>query len=366
MVRTENLRIAGMERLVSPKELLNEFPLSESACKTVTEGRAAVERILTGSDKRMLAIVGPCSIHDPAAGLDYASKLAEIRKRVEKDICVIMRVYFEKPRTKLGWRGLIIDPHLNGSYDIQEGLRQARSFLLAVNELGIPAGSEALDPIVPQYIADLLSWVSIGARTTESQTHREMSSGLSMPVGFKNGTDGSVDSAVNAIASSSASHSFIGIDANGQTCVLRTTGNTATHLILRGGRSGPNYHEEDIEDARSMLRNAGLPEAIVVDCSHGNSRKDYRRQSMVLESVVRQRIVGNRSILGFMLESNLKSGNQGLANPDELEYGVSITDACIDMQMTEDLLYGAQEMLQVERDPIVGKFNLPIRERVQK
>ncbi|AFG37339.1 phospho-2-dehydro-3-deoxyheptonate aldolase [Spirochaeta africana DSM 8902] len=365
MVRTENLRIAGMDKLVSPRELVAEYPLTETACDTVTRGRTEVERILSGQDDRMLAIVGPCSVHDPAAGLEYAERLAKIKDKVQDDIAVVMRVYFEKPRTKLGWRGLIIDPHLNGSYDIQEGLRQARAFLLQVNELGIPAGSEALDPIVPQYISDLLSWVSIGARTTESQTHREMASGLSMPVGFKNGTDGGIDAAVNAMASCFAPHSFIGIDEDGHTCVLRTTGNSAAHVILRGGRSGPNYHEEDVEDARAMLRTAGLPEAVVVDCSHGNSRKDHTRQSSVLESVVRQRVVGNTAIKGFMLESFLKAGNQPLSSPQELEYGLSITDKCIDIEATEELLCGAQEMLQVQRDPVVGKFHLPIRGRVQ-
>lgn len=364
MVRTENLRIAGMDELVSPRDLVAEYPLSEAACETVMQGRAAVENIVAGRDSRMLAIVGPCSVHDPKAGLEYARRLAKIKDAVADDICVVMRVYFEKPRTKLGWRGLIIDPHLNGSYDIQEGLRQARQFLLQVNELGLPAGSEALDPIVPQYIADLLSWVSIGARTTESQTHREMASGLSMPVGFKNGTDGGIDSAVNAMASCFAPHSFIGIDDDGKTCVLRTTGNSASHVILRGGRSGPNYHEEDVEDARRLLKAAGLPEAVVVDCSHGNSRKDHTRQSMVLESVVRQRVVGNESLKGFMLESFLQPGNQPLKDASELQYGLSITDACIDIEQTEDLLRGAQEMLQVRRDPVVGKFHLPIRERI--
>ncbi|MFW6363782.1 MAG: 3-deoxy-7-phosphoheptulonate synthase, partial [Spirochaeta sp.] len=319
---------------------------------------------LSGHDSRMLAIVGPCSVHDPEAGLEYAQRLAGIKEAVKDDICIVMRVYFEKPRTKLGWRGLIIDPHLNGSYDIQEGLRRARSLLLQVNELGLPAGSEMLDPIVPQYIADLLSWVSIGARTTESQTHREMASGVSMPVGFKNGTDGGIDSAVNAMASCFAPHSFIGIDEAGRTCVLRTTGNSSSHVILRGGRSGPNYHEEDIEDARSLLRAAGLPEAVVVDCSHGNSRKDHMRQSMVLESVVRQRVVGNAAIKGFMLESFLKPGCQTLGDPAELEYGLSITDKCIDINTTEELLRGAQEMLQVQQDPVIGKFHLPIQGRL--
>ncbi|THB63559.1 MAG: 3-deoxy-7-phosphoheptulonate synthase [Spirochaetaceae bacterium] len=363
MIRTENLRIAEMERLIAPRELLSEYPMSEAACETVTRGRMEVENIISGRDERMLAIVGPCSIHDTAAGLDYAAKLVEIAKSVSDEICVVMRVYFEKPRTKLGWRGLVIDPHLNGSYDIQEGLRRARSFLLKVNEMGLPAGSEVLDPIVPQYIADLLSWASIGARTTESQTHREMASGLSMPVGFKNGTDGGVEVAVNAMASCYAPHSFIGIDEAGQTCVVRTTGNSSSHVILRGGRSGPNYHEEEIEDARKMLSSAGLPEAIVVDCSHANSRKDHSRQGMVLESVVRQRVVGNTTIKGFMLESNIVAGRQELQAPDEMEYGQSITDACIDIQTTSDLLRGAQSMLQVKRDPVIGKFHLPIQGR---
>ncbi len=361
MIRTENLRIAGMDPLVSPRVLMQEFPLSDSAGKTVQEGRATVEDIIAGRDDRMLAVVGPCSIHDMQAGEEYARRLAAIREKVAEKIFIVMRVYFEKPRTKLGWRGLVIDPHLNGSYDIQEGLRSARSFLLMVNELGLPAGSEVLDPIVPQYIADLLSWASIGARTTESQTHREMASGLSMPVGFKNGTDGNVENAINAMASCNAPHSFIGIDDSGQTCVVRTTGNSASHVILRGGRPGPNYHEEHIEDARTLLLAAGLSDAIVVDCSHSNSRKDHRRQAMVVESVVRQRVVGNTSIRGFMLESNINEGRQDVS--DSMKYGVSITDSCIDLDTTEDLLLGAYEMLKVERDPSLNSFRLPVRNR---
>jgi 3-deoxy-7-phosphoheptulonate synthase len=346
MQKTSDLRIQSAQALTTPRELLNELPAGDEHVRTVVEGRKTVERILRGEDHRLLAIVGPCSIHDPAMGLDYARKLTELAAEVSDSIYIIMRVYFEKPRTKLGWRGLILDPHINGSNDIQGGLRIARKLLLDINALGMPAGSEMLDPIVPQYIDDLLSWGAIGARTTESQTHREMSSGLSMPIGFKNGTDGSVDTAVNAMTSSKHSHSFIGIDLEGKTCVLRTTGNDMGHLILRGGKGGPNYYRDHIEQAGAALRKAGLIDRVMVDCSHANSGKNHERQHIVLEDILRQRLSGVREVMGFMLESNHFAGNQAIPEDiSQLKYGVSITDACIGWDETVNLLTEARKML---------------------
>lgn len=316
--------------------------MTEDANRTVVEGRKVIGRIIRKEDPRVLAIVGPCSIHDPVAALDYARRLAELRKKVLDKVYVVMRVYFEKPRTVLGWRGLIFDPGLDGSADIPRGLREARRLLLTINELGLPAGSEILDPIVPQYITDLLSWASIGARTTESQTHREMASGLSMPVGFKNGTDGSLESAINAMTSSLNPHSFIGIDQEGMTSILRTRGNDTIHLILRGGKMGPNYYEENVERAEEMLKRSGLPEAIVVDCSHMNSGKNHMRQARVFHAFLNQRTRGRKSLIGFMLESNLFEGNQEIPKDlSNLKYGVSITDACIGWEETEKLLLEA-------------------------
>ncbi|WP_455382704.1 3-deoxy-7-phosphoheptulonate synthase [Salinispira pacifica] len=337
--KTSDLHIKSITPLSAPSALKAEIPMTEESNRTVVEARRVIADILSGRDDRMLAVVGPCSIHDPELGLDYARRLNGLRKEIEDRIFVVMRVYFEKPRTRLGWRGFILDPRLDGSYDVQEGLRRARRLLIDINDMGLPTGSEMLDPIVPQYIDELVSWASIGARTTESQTHREMASGLSMPVGFKNGTDGSIETAINAMASSIEAHSFIGIDPNGQTCVLHTTGNENGHIILRGGKDGPNYHDESVEDALAMLGNAGLRQAIMIDCSHANSGRRHARQEKVLRSVVRQRIEGNRAIIGFMLESNIHEGNQPIPEDiAELKYGVSITDACISWDKTEELL----------------------------
>ncbi len=325
--------------LVPPRELKADIRLTGHQEQVVSGARSEIEAVVHGVDSRLLMIVGPCSIHDPDSARVYAEKLARLREEVSKEILVVMRVYFEKPRTRLGWRGLILDPHLDGSYDIHTGIRLARELLRDITDMGLPAGSEVLDPIVPQYLSDYLSWASIGARTTESQTHREMASGLSMPVGFKNGTDGSLDVAVNAMASSSQAHSFIGIDQEGRTCVLRTAGNPACHLILRGGRMGPNYHEEDVEEAGAVLRAAGLTESVVVDCSHGNSRKDHNRQRIVLRSLLRQRHDGSTLVRGCMLESNLNPGSQPLTA--DLKPGVSITDACIGWDETVELVRAA-------------------------
>jgi 3-deoxy-7-phosphoheptulonate synthase len=326
-----------------------EFPMTDRANRTVIESREAVSDIVHRRDDRLLAVVGPCSIHDPDAALDYAERLFSLRERIKDKIYVVMRVYFEKPRTKLGWRGLILDPYLDGSYDVEEGLRRARKLLLEIAGMGLPAGSELLDPIVPQYIDDLISWASIGARTTESQTHREMASGLSMPVGFKNGTDGDVRTAVNALSSSRHPHSFIGTDQQGVTSILETTGNDATHIILRGGKDGANYRPHHIDAACAVLEEAGVDPSLMVDCSHGNSRKDYTRQPGVLESVVNQRAEGRREITGFMLESNLVQGRQRIPeDPGDLVYGCSITDACLGWEATEELLLWAHETLSMQ------------------
>jgi 3-deoxy-7-phosphoheptulonate synthase len=286
-----------------------------------------------------LVIVGPCSVHDVAAAEEYAGALMQIRERLRDRLEIVMRVYFEKPRTTVGWKGLINDPHLDGSYDINTGMRRARGLLLQLAERGLPAATELLDPIVPQYIADLVSWTAIGARTTESQTHREMASGLSMPIGFKNGTDGGVAIAINAMEAAAKPHHFLGINRQGHASIVSTTGNPDGHLVLRGGGSGTNFHAEAIAEAAGQLRAADLPQRLMVDCSHGNSNKDYRRQGEVLEAVASQVRDGSKAILGVMLESHLVAGNQKLpADLNKLTYGQSITDACIDLATTECLL----------------------------
>jgi 3-deoxy-7-phosphoheptulonate synthase len=344
--QTSDLHIQSITPLIPPSELKAEYPMTEASNRTVWESREQVKRILSGTDDRLLAVVGPCSIHDPRAAIEYAERLAELGREVEDRLYVVMRVYFEKPRTTVGWKGLIVDPDLDGSSDIHKGLRVARKLLLDITAMGLPVGSEMIEPVVPQYIADLLSWASIGARTTESQTHREMASGLSMPVGFKNGTDGSLDTAVNALAASRSAHSFIGIDQDGRTCVLRTTGNPEGHIILRGGKDGPNYYEENIEKAEEMLRKQNLPVAVMIDCSHANSGKKSVRQERVLYSILDQRRRGKRSIVGFMLESNLFEGCQAIPEDlSKLRYGVSITDECIGWDKTEELLRYAHSAL---------------------
>jgi 3-deoxy-7-phosphoheptulonate synthase len=293
----------------------------------------------------MLAIVGPCSIHDEAAALEYAGLVRDLSEKVGDTLHLVMRVYFEKPRTTVGWKGLINDPWLDGSNDIVSGLRKARSLLLKITEMGVPAASEMLDPIIPQYIADLVSWSAIGARTTESQTHREMASGLSMPVGFKNCTDGGLDTAINAIIASAAPQSFLGIDSHGRTCIVQTTGNPNTHLVLRGG-TRPNYDSVSVMEAQELLRKKNLPEAVMIDCSHDNSRKDHRSQSVVWQDAINQRLNGNSAIVGLMLESNLCEGNQkNTCQLSTMKYGVSITDACISWESTEKLILSAHEHL---------------------
>ena len=347
MRRTNDLHISAFQPLIPPSSLKAEFPMSEKANTTVIEGRRSLQNILSGTDKRMIAVVGPCSIHDQEAAVEYAKRLRGLAERVKDTLRIVMRVYFEKPRTTIGWRGMITDPDLDGSYNIEKGMKRARELLLTINEMGLPTGSEMLDPIVPQYISDLVAWAAIGARTTESQTHREMASGLSMPVGFKNGTSGNLQLALDAMSSSVHPHSFIGIDQEGRTCVVHTKGNEYVHIILRGGRSGPNYYEENVEDAEELLKNTELNPAIMIDCSHANSGKNHEKQSRVLRSVREQRRRGRRSIIGFMMESNLAAKNQAIPKDlKDLEYGCSVTDKCIGWEETERLIEETCDVLK--------------------
>ncbi len=344
---TADLNVAQVKSLVSPRRIKDSLPLSVTSHRTVLEARETIARILNGQDQRMLAVVGPCSIHDEKAALEYARKLSTVAVEVRETMLVVMRVYFEKPRTTTGWKGLINDPHLDGSFDMEEGIRLARRLLLAINDLGLPAGTEMLDPITPQYIADLVSWVAIGARTIESQTHRQMASGLSMPVGYKNATDGDLQTAIDAMKSARSSHSFLGIDEDGTTAIVQTRGNAVGHLILRGGRGGPNYDAASVADAVTRLAKAGLPTSLMVDCSHANSNKQYRNQALAWKDVIIQRAAGNRDLVGLLVESNLNEGNQPFPRPaSELRYGVSITDECIGWEMTEELLRWGHERLR--------------------
>jgi 3-deoxy-7-phosphoheptulonate synthase len=336
---TENTRVRGVTRLVSPNEVKKKIPASPEVLAKVAEHRETCRRILRGEDPRLLVIVGPCSIHDPVSAMDYARKLTTLSEEVSDRLFLVMRVYFEKPRTTVGWKGLINDPHLNDSGDIAHGIMVARQLLLDVAALGLPAATEVLDPIMPQYIADLISWAAIGARTTESQTHREMASGLSMPIGFKNGTDGSIQTAIDAMRSSRSAHGFLGIDQDGITSIIKTAGNPDGHLVLRGGRDGTNYHPHQTADAAAKLKAAGVPTAIMIDCSHANSGKDPARQPEVWKSILDQRADGRTDIVGAMLESHLEFGAQNLGDdPSKLRYGVSITDACLDWEATAALL----------------------------
>jgi 3-deoxy-7-phosphoheptulonate synthase len=345
MKPTDDLRILGYCRLTEPGRMKRELPLSEAANETVLRGRKAVERILLKKDRRLLVIAGPCSIHDDAGAYEYAERLAALRREVERTMVVVMRVYFEKPRTTVGWKGLINDPELDGSCDIMAGLRKAREILLRINEMGVPAATEMLEMITPQYVADLVSWAAIGARTTESQIHREMASGLSVPVGFKNGTDGNLASAVNAMVAARAPQTFLGIDQDGRTCIVKTAGNPMGHLVLRGGKR-PNYDAVSIGEAREELAARNLPAAILVDCSHANSKKKFHGQELVWKHVVQQRLLGEDAVIGLMLESHLHEGNQRYdGDASRLRYGVSITDECISWETTERLLHSANEQL---------------------
>ena len=346
MQRTCDLRVVTNRPLLSPHELKEALPLSESAAATVVRGREAVQGILNRKDPRLLVVVGPCSIHDPSAAMEYAHRLAALSPEISDQIFPVMRVYFEKPRTTIGWKGLINDPHIDGTYDVDTGLRIARRLLLAINGLGLPAATEFLDPIVPQYIADLVSWAAIGARTTESQTHREMASGLSMPVGFKNGTDGSLQIAIDAMFSARHPHHFLGMDEHGAVSVVQTTGNADGHVVLRGGRNRTNYDAASIAEAEASLKKAGLPPVLMVDCSHANSLKQHAKQEEVWDDVIAQRGAGSASIIGVMLESHLHEGSQPLKDPKNLAYGVSITDACLNWETTARLLRTGAERLR--------------------
>jgi 3-deoxy-7-phosphoheptulonate synthase len=344
--KLRDLNILSFEPLPAPQEVREEFPLSDAARLTASNARDRLRAILDGSDHRKFFVVGPCSIHDLEAAKEYARKLKGLADELSDAIYLVMRVYFEKPRTSVGWKGFINDPFLDDSFRIDQGIRKARELLLYVNELGLPVGTEALDPITPQYIDDLIAWYAIGARTVESQTHREMSSGLSAPVGFKNGTDGNVLVAVNAMEASSTPHHFLGINQEGRCSIFRTAGNSYSHVILRGGKR-PNYDRESIRECEESLRKHSLAENIMVDCSHGNSKKLPERQAEVLADCLNQIEQGNSSIRGFMLESHLHGGNQKLGDSiDDLRYGVSITDACIDWDATESLLRQAADSLR--------------------
>ncbi len=347
----DDVNIEKFIPLMTPKALKTDLPLSESARKTVLNGRQTIQDILDGKDKRLLIVVGPCSIHDPKSAIEYAKKLAEFSKEVEDTLFIVMRVYFEKPRTTTGWKGLINDPDLNDSFDIEKGLRIARELLLELNEMGLPCATEALDPNTPQYFQDLISWSAIGARTTESQTHREMSSGLSCPVGFKNGTDGSMTVAVNAMKAVQSGHSFLGLSDEGQVSIIRSKGNQYAHVVLRGGNGQPNYDQTAVEQAENELAKGKVSGKIMIDSSHENSGKDPYVQPMVIHNVAEQIANGNQSIMGLMIESHLKGGRQDLNGSSlaDLEYGKSITDGCLDWESTMGALRNLRDTIKPAR-----------------
>ncbi len=346
MKKTSDVNVIRTVPLPTPEQLVREIEATEAQSSYIEASRQEIHRIIFGDDRRFLLIIGPCSIHDTKAGLDYAQRLAALSERVKDRLCLVMRVYFEKPRTSLGWKGLIMDPDLDGSENIAKGLRVAREFLRRVIDLGLPTATELLDPITPQYIADLVSWAAIGARTTESQTHRQMASGLSMPLGFKNGMDGTVQVAVNAIKAASQPQTFLGINQAGQASAVTTKGNPNCHVVLRGGNAGPNYDAASVAQTVADLKRSGMKEALVIDCSHGNSAKAPERQPLVLRDILEQVQRGNDAIIGAMVESNLGAGNQAFpADSGALEYGVSITDGCIGWDVTEACVLEAYDRL---------------------
>jgi 3-deoxy-7-phosphoheptulonate synthase len=350
-IRLENVNLSAPELLPTPAEIKGRLPVAEPVANSVMQGRRAIQRILDREDPRLFVVTGPCSIHDLEAAREYAGRLKTLAEEVGDTLRLVMRVYFEKPRTSTGWKGFINDPYIDDSFHIEKGLEMARSLLLEVAEMGLPAGTEALDPISPQYLSDLISWYAIGARTTESQTHREMASGLSAPVGFKNGTDGNLAVAINALHAASSAHHFLGINQAGQCAVFRTRGNAYGHVVLRGGGGRPNYGSVDVAICEKELRAAGLAANVVVDCSHANSNKDYRLQPLVMDDCVNQIVEGNQSIVGFMLESNLHEGNQPIPEDvAQLRYGVSVTDACMDWPTTESLIRKTHRRLR----PVIG------------
>jgi 3-deoxy-7-phosphoheptulonate synthase len=347
LYQTDDVRIAGLRPLIPPAILMEELPLGEEGSATVAHGREQISRVLNGADDRLLVVVGPCSIHAPDAGLEYAQRLAKMSLELRDDLCIAMRVYFEKPRTTVGWKGLINDPHLDGSFAINDGLRAARRFLLDVTEQGLPIGTEFLDPITPQFIADVVSWGAIGARTSESQVHRELASGLSMPVGFKNGTDGTVQISIDAIRSSAHPHHFLSVTKQSVAAIVATLGNPDCHVILRGGTSGPNYRAEHVARVVEALQSAGLPGRVMVDCSHDNSGKDHERQADVVRDLAEQIAGGSSAIFGLMMESFLVDGRQDHREGKALVHGQSITDACMSWERTAPLL---EELAAAVRD----------------
>ncbi|MQM31606.1 MAG: 3-deoxy-7-phosphoheptulonate synthase [Candidatus Accumulibacter phosphatis] len=343
----DNINVSAFDAMPSPEEIHARLPLSPAAAGLVMNGREVLRNILDRRDRRLFVVLGPCSIHDPIAGLDYARRLKALADEVSESLYLVMRVYFEKPRTTTGWKGYINDPDMDDSFRVDQGMQKAREFLLEIAEIGLPAGTEALDPISPQYLGDLIAWTAIGARTTESQTHREISSGLSTPVGFKNGTNGDVAIAINAILSASRPHSFLGINGQGRTSIVRTRGNRYGHLVLRGGDGRPNYDTVSVQMAEQALLKAGLPSNIVIDCSHANSYKKPELQPLVMADVVNQVRLGNQSLVGMMVESNLVAGNQPIPeNLSQLKYGCSVTDACVDWASTEKMIRDAARLLR--------------------
>jgi 3-deoxy-7-phosphoheptulonate synthase len=349
-MRTRDLRIESIRPLIAPAILLEEVPLSEPGSRIVTRAREEVSRILSGRDDRLLTVVGPCSIHDIDAALDYAQRLKSLSAQLKEDLCIVMRVYFEKPRTTVGWKGLINDPNLNGSFSVNEGLRRARRLLVELTEMGVPIGLEFLDPITPQFIADAVTWGAIGARTTESQVHRELASGLSMPVGFKNGTGGSIQLAVDAVYAARYPHVFLSVTEQGVAAIVTTQGNTDCHIILRGGKTGPNYGSEAVAHALATLEHAGLERRLMVDTSHGNSNKDYRNQPLVAREVGEQIAAGEQGIVGVLMESFIVEGRQDLVAGSGLVYGQSVTDACIGWEATVDVLHELAASVRTRRD----------------
>src|SRR5271169_3522056 len=352
MSRVTDTRIVGYEPLLSPAALFLEQPLGDAQSQTVEATRAEVRAVLDGSGDRLLVIAGPCSVHDPVAALEYARGLKAVREASQADLLIVMRVYFEKPRTVTGWKGLINDPGMDGGHEVHHGLRTARRLLLDILSAGLPVGCEWLDPITPQYIADTVTWGAIGARTTESQVHRQLASGLSMPVGFKNGTDGDVQVAVDACRASAAGHTFFGVTDNGAAAVVTTAGNPDTHVILRGGRGGPNYEPSHVAKALDLITAAGLPRRLMVDASHGNSGKDHRRQPVVVASLAEQVAAGEHGLTGVMLESFLHEGRQEPGPPDTLTYGQSVTDACMDIGATAAVLAGLAAAVRARRNAL--------------
>ena len=348
MHQTDDLRIKHITEVAPPSAVHAQFPLTETAAQTVADSRAAIHRILHGEDDRLVVVIGPCSVHDPVSAMDYARRLVAVRERLKDDLEIVMRVYFEKPRTTVGWKGLINDPHLNGTFDINEGLKRGRKLLLDINDMGLPAGTEFLDLISPQYIADLIAWGAIGARTTESQGHRELASGLSCPVGFKNGTDGTIRIAIDAMRAAERPHVFMSLTKAGHSAIFSTSGNHDTHIILRGGRR-PNYDQESVADASEQMRQAGLRPNLMIDFSHANSRKQHEKQVDVALDVAGQIRRGNMNIMGAMVESHLVSGRQDLEPERELIYGQSITDACIDWDASVPILEQLAESVRERR-----------------